>query len=154
MSTYIHFYVRSPHDDFVEIGEFSRNNKIYSVCGEDAPYEAIAALNVNQIQEYCGRMDCNIQLCKDHIKQYRERMTAIASFNDPIDDKLEAISMLQSDCDEEQEEIEEYYGAVGFLRTLLNIIEANNYSDSPINIDELIYYGVEISDPTVKDIQK
>ena len=154
MSTYIHFYVRSPHDDFVEIGDFSRNNKIYSVCGKDAPYEAIAALNVNQIQEYCGRMDCNIQLCKDHIKQYRERMTVIASFNDPIDDKLAAISMLQSDCDEEQEEIEEYYGAVGFLRTLLNIIEANNYSDSPINIDELIDYGIEISDPTVKNIQK
>lgn len=154
MSTYIHFYVRSLHDDFVEIGEFSRNNKIYSVCGGDAPYEAIAALNANQIQEYCDRMDCNIRVCKDNIKQYRERMTVIASFNDPIDDKLEAISMLQSNCDEEQEEIEECYGAVGFLRTLLHIIEANRYSDSLINIDELIYYGVEISEPTVKDIQK
>lgn len=153
MSTYIHFFVRSPHDDFVEIGEFSRNGKIYSVCGGDAPYEAIAALNVNQIHEYCERMECNIRICKDHIKQYRERMNVIASFNDPIDDKLEAITMLQSDCDEEQEEIEECYGAVGFLRTLLHIMEANRYSDVPINLDELIYYGVEISDPTVNDIR-
>lgn len=153
MSCYVHFYLRSPHDDFVELGEFSRNSAVYELCGDVAPYEKITALSKTALTDFCSEADRKIKEYKDRIKQYRDAIAAVGTFNDPIEDKLEAIADYQYQIGEVEDEIERIQWASSFLYTLCHIIDTNEYEDG-VDITKLVYFGCEISSPTVADIKE
>lgn len=150
MSAYIQFFVKANDDLFIPIGTFCRSHILYTIC-TNAPWEAVAAVTPNQIHDWLDAVEGNIGVTKDHITQYQEQIRAIASFNDSIDDKLEAIHETQSYIEEENDDLLRYDAAIAFLNVLLTIIDANRYEDD-VDINHLLYYGIEVSKPTAKDI--
>lgn len=150
MSAYIQFFIKANDDLFIPIGTFCRSHILYTIC-TNAPWEAVAAVTPNQIHNWLDSVEGSIGVTKDRIAKYQEQMRAIATFNDSIDEKLEAIHEIQSYIEEENDDLLRYDAAIAYLNTLLTIIDANRYEDG-VDINQLLYYGVEVSKPTAKDI--
>ena len=72
----------------------------------------------------------------------------ISSFNNSVDEKMEAIYEHQEILEEYDESIVEWEWAMNYLRVLLNMVESMSYEGNKAGL----YYGIEVGNPTVDDI--
>lgn len=154
MSQYISFYVRSKKDEFIGLGDFSRNNLIYQLTDRAivVPYEHIRALTSDDLRDMEDEATAERDLLNSRIAKYRSYITDIASFNNSLDEKMERVAEYQDLIDEATEQLRKVELTDSYFQFLDAIIETNDFNGIPM--DKCVYCGIEISDPTIDDIEK
>lgn len=138
MSQYLHFFAR--HDkELAPIADYSRSTKVYSEV--NAPYEKIRAIDETELRTIAERLRAGKNFAKTQIEAINRKLELISSANNSLEEKLDAINS-------ELEVIEEYEDDIQALdryATELDFIANMTY-------DNDIFVGIEIGDPTEKDI--
>ena len=138
MSQYLYFFAR--HDkELVPIADYSRSTKVYSEI--NAPYEKIRAIDETELRTIAERLRAGKNFAKTQIEAINRKLELISSANNSLEEKLDAINS-------ELEVIEEYEDDIQALdryATELDFIANMTY-------DNDIFVGIEIGDPTEKDI--
>ena len=154
MSQYISFYVRSKHDDFIGLGDYSRSHLIYQLTDRalNVPYEHIRALTTNDLRAMKDEANLERDSINANIAKYRGYITDIATFNNSLDEKIECVAEYQDLIEECTEQLRQVELAAHYFQFLDDIIEINDFNGIPM--DKRVYCGIEISDPTIDDIEK
>ena len=138
MSQYLNFFAR--HDkELTPIADYSRSTKVYSEV--NAPYEKIRAIDETELRTIAERLRAGKNFAKTQIEAINRKLELISSANNSLEEKLDAINS-------ELEVIEEYEDDIQALdryATELDFIANMTY-------DNDIFVGIEIGDPTEKDI--
>lgn len=143
MSAYISFFIRSKNDEFIEFSVVSRNNQVFQHAQYWVNYGRIAQVNLNKIDSAISDIHDELGDCFDTQELYEQKIKDVASFNNSVDEKLEALHEYRKDIIEIDEEIKGLMAAVQFFNFLKDMIEQNCR----------IYVGYECGpDVTVNDI--
>ena len=159
MSSYINFFIRSDNR-FLPLGNFSRSSEIYQRLNNDVPYEKLKALTYNKLNNVVNNIIEDAHKYNNRILKYKKEIELIATFNNSVEDKLEAINSIESTIEDIEESISELNFAQGWFDSLCKIIDrASEYTDEDYNglIDasKYIYAGIETPlVPTLADIKK
>jgi len=150
MSQYLEFYVKSKEDNFTYLDAFSRSTSMYRLFNEDvgAPYEKVRKMTKARLQEAIEIGTGYLQGVNDRKKKQEDTLQLISSFNNSVDEKMEAIYEHQEILEEYDESIVEWEWAMNYLRVLLNMVESMSYEGNEAGL----YYGIEVGNPTVDDI--
>lgn len=138
MSQYAQFFLKH-NDSYANIAEFSRNRAIYQLVYYILPYGSSKQLDtdalINLRVSACEKIDDN----KACIRKYQDKIAEIQSFNNSVNEKLEAIHEYENEIEECEQDIEEYIYAENFFLILEHMAE---YSGNKI------YAGIECEIPT------
>ena len=144
MSSYVHFFVRK-NDVFAPIATYGRSSKIYYAFDQFAPYGKIRALTASNLRvadsEYLDRAET----FENQIREIKDRIQLIASFNNDLEDKLRAIEGEESFIAEIKADAEETAAAhmfIGFLRDIIAEVEYGSKYDP----DNYLYVGIDCGD--------
>ena len=109
MSSYIRFFARSDHDDYIPIDGFSRNHAIYRRITEviSVPYEKIALIHQEDLRKCADIAQGYIELVRDRIKQIQERITLVGTFNNSVQEKIEAVNYYSDSLLEDEQDLDE-----------------------------------------------
>lgn len=150
MSAYIDFFVRHG-DDFIPLGDFSRNSIIYPTMIDCAnvPWEKIIPLtldNLRAAQTHAHKRNID---ARGYIETLKDRIEEVKGFNNSVEEKLEQIEEYRDEIAEWHQEAEEARYAENYFYFLADLIEATH---DDIDANKYIYAGIEIGRPTIEDI--
>lgn len=150
MSQYLEIYVKSKEDNFTYLDAFSRSTVMYRLFSEDlgAPYGKVRKMTKAHLQEGLEIASGYLQGSTDRKKKHEDTLQLISSFNNPVDEKMEAIYELQEYLEEYDASIVEWEWAMNYLRVLLSMTESMSYEGSKTGL----YYGIEVGTPTLEDV--
>lgn len=152
MSSYIHFYLRVG-DNFVPLGSFSRSSRIYRMFQSVAPYEQIAAFTAAQVSEIQKEAGLALKQINDSLTGYKKMKQDIMAANNSLEEKMEYISSYIDSCVADAlEDKEELEYAVHYLSFILEAIWETEFNNNGFDGKNFFYAGIEISNPTIKDI--
>lgn len=146
MSAYKYFFIRSSNDEFIPIGEFSRNTEVYRYCA--APFEQIKELTISTLERRIGDVQVHINSVKEGIQKDKDRKELIVRMNNPIEEKMEILHEIDCSIKENTDYIGKLTYASNYFSFLVNILD---YAQA-CEIDRHIYVGEEIPAPTLSDI--
>lgn len=146
MSAYKYFFIRSSNDEFIPIGEFSRNTEVYRYCA--APYEQIKELTIPTLEQLIADVQAHIAFVKEGIQKDKDRQELIIKMNNPIEEKVEILYDITRSIEENTEYIDELKWTSNYFTFLMDILD---YAQA-CEIDRHIYVGEEIPIPTLSDI--
>lgn len=138
MSQYLNFFARH-NKEFVPIADYSRSTKVYSEV--NAPYEKIRAIDETELRTIAERMRAGKIFAKTQIEAVNRRLELISNANNPLEEKLDAIDFGLEVIEEYEDDIQTLDRYAVELDFIANMTYDND-----------IFVGVEISDPTEKDI--
>lgn len=156
MSQYTHIFVRH-NDEFIELGCYSRSNKIAEIFNRTAPYEKIASYTSADILDCVNEVREEIERYEVLKKSYQERLAQIPSFNNSIEDKMDAMTELQNGIVEIEDELTEYKYAKSVLLFLSHIADEYemNVKYEGAKDQPRVYVGIECgSNPTLEDVAR
>lgn len=158
MSQYIHFFVRST-DRLLPIYTTSNYSPIYHFFNDYAPYEKARALSIQELQNIREEIDIRIGEWTRRIEDERTNLQLIASFNNSVEDKIEALETARDFIGENEEYISEMKEALAFTSFLINIYnEADDtkYEDETARLDptKYLYFGIECGTPSIAEIEE
>ena len=157
MSQYLNFFARIG-DNFIPIGDYSRNTVFYQMFNSCIypPYEKIMPVSIQQLENIRDGFEKNQRNIELQINRIEKKKGLIATFDNSVDDKLEAVRDCDISIGEWQENYDEVLCSIGSCNTYINMIEAIKYSDEKIegiDFDNYIYCGIEVGlNVTVEDI--
>ena len=151
MSQYMSFFIRRDLDNFVPLFTFSRSSALYQQFDYTVPYEKVRALSYSELEKYLGKCESYIVKLKDSIRKANEKKTLIASFNNPVDEKVEALNEVEYDIREAEDSIREVERAYYSILALIDIVDEIAYNPA-YDKDKYIYAGIEVCDPTSEDV--
>lgn len=151
MSEYISFFIRREQNNFIPLFTFSRNNSIYQVFRNIIPYEKVRAISYNELENKYRECERRMDNITKSINQIKEERALIASFNNSVDEKISALIDIAGQDKELRDELEEERRAGYTIVALIDIIESIRFNDV-WDKDKYIYAGIEICDPTDKDV--
>ena len=120
MSQYIHFFVRST-DRLLPICTSSHSSIISRFYVNYAPYEKVRALSIYELQSIRDEISSQIDEWEHRVEEDRDNLNLIASFNNSVEDKLEAIKSARDIIREHKEFIEDMKFALDFTYFLINM---------------------------------
>ena len=159
MSQYIHFFVRST-DKLLPIRTDSRSSPIYHFFSDYAPYEKARALSIQELQDIREEINIRIDEWTRRIEEERTNLQLIASFNNSVEDKMEAIKSSRDIIHEDEEIIEDMKGALSFTSFLMDMYneaeDTKYYNREDIKIDptKYLYFGIECGTPSIAEIEE
>ena len=153
MSEYMSFFIRRDSDNFVPLFTFSRNSALYQQFNYTVPYEKVRALSYPELEKVLGRCESCIVKLKDSIRKANEKKTLIASFNNPVDEKVEALNEVEYDIHETEDSIRDTERAYYSVLALIDIVDEIAYNPA-YDKNKYIYAGIEVCDPTDKDVEE
>ena len=158
MSQYIYFFVRST-DRLLPIHTASRSSSIYRFFSDYAPYEKARALSIQELQDIREEIDIRIGEWMRRIEEDRTNLQLIASFNNSVEDKIEALESARDSIGENEEYISEMKEALAFTSFLIDIYnEADDtkYEDETARLDpnKYLYFGIECGTPSIAEIEE
>ena len=145
MSCYIHFFVKVG-DEFAPISSFSRSTKIYELFEYVAPWEKVRPLSEARLRKVLSDAIERVQELNKKLDEMPARKALIASFNNAVDEKMEALSDLEENECYLGEELDEMQRAVEFVRFLIWIVDEASgaaYEDTRFNSEKYLYVGME-----------
>lgn len=152
MSEYISFFIRRGQNNFIPLFTFSRNSSIFQSFRYALPYERVRAISLNELEDKeleCERRSDNVIKRIDCLKEDR---ALIASFNNTVDEKMDALQDNAECIKEYEEELEDERRALYTIVALIDIIE-NIRFNKDWNKDVYIYGGIEVGDDiTAEDV--
>lgn len=158
MSQYIHFFVRST-DRLLPIRTTSRSSFIYHFFGDYAPYEKARALSIHELQSIRDEINSQIDEWTRHIEEDRTNLQLIASFNNSVEDKIEALESARDSIREHEESVNEMKEALAFtyfLMDMYNEADDTKYEDETARLDptKYLYFGIECGTPSIVEIEE
>ena len=158
MSQYIHFFVRST-DRLLPIRTASRSSAIYQFFSDYAPYGKARALSIHELQNIREEINAQIDEWMQRIEESRANLQLIASFNNSIEDKIEALETARDSIRENEEYVNEMKEALAFTYFLMDIYnEADDtkYEDETARLDptKYLYFGIECGTPSIAEIEE
>ena len=158
MSQYIHFFIRST-DKLLPIRTVSHSSSIYRSFSDYAPYEKARALSMQELQDIREEINTRIDEWTRRIEEDRTNLQLIASFNNSIEDKIEALESARDFIRENEEYINEMKEALAFTYFLIDMyIEADDtkYEDETARLDptKYLYFGIECGTPSIAEIEE
>lgn len=145
MSCYVNFFIRSPKDEFLSLGSFSRNTAEYGCANELAlPYEKIKLLTTSSIKSMRQTARDIVSDVRESIQKCRDEILFIKDMEGSVNEKLENIRELKNEIDDLSEDEKRYSQAHGYFDSLIAI---DCEYENPV-----IYAGIECDEPTVDDI--
>ena len=153
MSAYIHFFIRRG-DDFIPLGDYSRNSIIYRIANDYAQWEKVrplTKLDISKMIEHAEKMQTTNRAC---IVSIKDKIAHLKDLSCTWTEALEYIDDYEDSIIECEENIKEARYAKHFFGFLIDIIETIQYADNKggYDPDKYIYTGIEIGTPTVGDI--
>lgn len=145
MSQYIDFYIKPKSNkvgDWISIGDFSRSSNEYTYGECYCQYEKGCPVTTEKINYIISDINDAIENLNEHIKQQKERIPILASFNNSMEEKLEAMGEHLNYISESEEELKSLQKTKEWYEYLQIIIDSNKYEDS-IDEEDLIYFGIE-----------
>ena len=153
MSEYMTFFIRRDSDNFVPLFTFSRSCKIYQRFQHEVPYEKVSALSYSVLSDALNGLHDFIIQCKDNIRKLEYEKTFVASFNNSVEEKMEALSDIKELIAENEEDIRDTERAYYSVLALIDIVDEIAYNPA-YDKDRYIYAGIEVCDPTDKDVEE
>ena len=158
MSQYIYFFIRST-DKLLPIRTASRSSAIYHFFSDYAPYEKARALSMQELQNIREEIDIRIGEWTRRIEDERTNLQLIASFNNSIEDKIDALETARDFIQENEEFVSEMKEALAFTNFLIDIYneaDYTKYEDETARLDptKYLYFGVECGTPSIAEIEE
>jgi hypothetical protein len=158
MSQYIHFFVRSTNR-LLPIHTTSRSSSIYSFFSKYAPYEKARALSRDELRNICEEIDRQIDEWTRRIEEDRTNLQLIASFNNSIEDKIEALESARDYIRENEEFVNGMKEALAFAYFLMDMYDEaddTKYEDETARLDptKYLYFGIECGTPSIAEIEE
>ena len=158
MSQYIHFFIRST-DKLLPIRSASGSSSIYHFFSDYAPYEKARALSMQELQNIREEIDIRIGEWTRRIEDERTNLQLIASFNNSIEDKIEALEFARNSIQENEEYVNEMKEALAFtyfLMGMYNEADDTKYEDETARLDptKYLYFGIECGTPSIAKIEE
>ena len=158
MSQYIHFFVRST-DRLLPIRTASRSSFIYHFFSDYAPYEKARALSMQDLQNIRDEINLQIDEWTRRIEEDRTNLQLIASFNNSVEDKIEALESARDSIREHEESVNEMKEALAFtyfLMDMYNEADDTKYEEEKarLNPNKYLYFGIECGTPSITEIEE
>ena len=158
MSQYIRFFVRSI-DRLLPIRTTSRSSSIYHFFSDYAPYEKARALSGHELRNICEEIDRQIDEWMHRIEEDRTNLQLIASFNNSIEDKIEALESARGSIRENEgfvNEMKEALAFAYFLMDMYNEADDTKYEEETARLDptKYLYFGIECGTPSIAEIEE
>ena len=149
MSAYKYFFIKSNTNEFIPIGEFSRNTEVYRYCS--APYEKIKPLTIDNLNQIICNIERRIECVKRGIQADKNKQALVFKMNNSLNEKMEILHEIDSSINENTDYLDELKWACNYFAFLINIIDYAKFNNN-YDIDNYIYVGEEIPEPIVDDI--
>lgn len=149
MSAYKYFFIKSNNNEFIQIGEFSRNTEVYRYC--NAPYEKIKPLTIDNLNQIICDIEQGIECVKRGIQADKDERELVVKMNNSINEKMETLLEIGRSIEENTNYLDDLKWACNYFAFLINIIDYAKFNNN-YDIDNYIYVGEEIPEPTVNDI--
>lgn len=147
------FFIRLDTENFISLFTFSRSCKIYQQFQHSVPYEKVGALSCNTLNDALYSLHDSIVQYKDHIKKLKDEKTFIASFNNSVEEKMAALCDIEEVIAENEEDIRDTERAYYLVLALIDIVDEIRFNPA-YDKDRYIYAGIEICNPTSKDVEE
>lgn len=151
MSAYKYFFIKSNTNEFIQIGEFSRNTEVYRYC--NAPYEKIKPLTIDNLNQIICDIEQGIECVKRGIQDDKNERELVVKMNNSIDEKMETLREIGRSINENTNYLDDLKWACNYFAFLINIIDYAKFNNN-YDINNYIYVGEEIPEPTVDDIER
>ena len=151
MSAYKYFFIKSNTNEFIQIGEFSRNTEVYRYCS--APYEKIKPLTIDNLNQIICDIEQGIECVKRGIQADKDERELVVKMNNSVDEKMETLREIGRSINENTNYLDDLKWACNYFAFLINIIDYAKFNNN-YDIDNYIYVGEEIPEPTVDDIME
>lgn len=157
MSTYTCFFIRHK-DEFIPIGSYGRNCSVARAFNDSyvmVPWEKVSPLTEKEIGDVINYVIEQKKEDKERIAEYNADIAMVKSIDAPLNEKLEKIYDIQEFIKEVEEDYNEWEYAHSYLSFLLGIIDEAKWAEDEskkVDIDNYIYFGLEISYPTIEDV--
>ena len=151
MSAYKYFFIKSNTNEFISIGEFSRNTEVYRYCS--APYEKIKPLTIDNLNQIICDIEQGIECVKRGIQADKDERELVVKMNNSIDEKMETLLEIGRSIEENTNYLDDLKWACNYFAFLINIIDYAKFNNN-YDIDNYIYVGEEIPETTVDDIER
>lgn len=148
MSQYIEFFVKSKEDNFTCIASFSRSHIIYQTLVNEVPYGKICKLNFSSISRVILSLTEKKVEWRKRKEEYDNMWDRIGTFNNSVQEKLEAMAEFREVLLEIKENIGDIDNAINYLKVFQLMVEEMQI-DSTIGL----YCGIEVGEPTVENIK-
>ena len=158
MSQNMCFFIRST-DRLLPIHSASHSSSIYRFFSDYAPYEKARALSMQELQEIREEISIRIDEWTHRIEEDRTNLQLIASFNNSIEDKIEALETARDFIRENEESVNEMKEALAFtyfLMGMYNEADDTKYEDETARLDptKYLYFGIECGTPSIAEIEE
>lgn len=159
MSQYIHFFIRST-DKLLPIRTASRSSSIYQFFCDYAPYEKVRALSMDMLQEIHEEISKQVSKWTHQIEEDQKDLQLVASFNNSVEDKIEAMKSARDAIRENEEFVNEMKEALAFtyfLMDMCNEVEDSNYyykEETKIDPTKYLYFGIECGVPSIAEVEE
>ena len=152
MSTYINFFIRRG-DDFVPLGDYSRNSIIYRIANSYAMWEKVSPLSKAGIEQMITEAERQQRAYQESIVEVKAKIAQLKDLSCTWNEALEYLDDYEEAIQDYEQDIKEARYAKHFFGFLIDIIETVQYADKKeYDYNNYIYVGIEIGHPTVKDI--
>ena len=149
MSQYVNIFLVTDGDEFIRIGNFSRNTKLGNYFFNIAPYGKVRKITESVIQSIIEDINYDLGCCKESIQKYRDAIASIERYNNSLQEKFEKIDVINSHIEELQIDQDDIRYAFNYMNILNSIAYCSGCS---------LYFGVEISkvnpDTDIEKIEK
>ena len=146
MSAYIYFFIRKDKD-FIPLVCYSRNSDIYNIISKTTyiPWEHINNITYDVLHDWIVAADDEINRTKSEIKKIEKMFELSNSYT--LGDAYGYASTIE----EYNELIERIKGIKVIFDFMKDILDEYEYKEDS-NVSDILYFGMEISNPTTEDI--
>lgn len=146
MSAYINFFIRKDKD-FIPLVSYSRNSDIYNIISKATylPWGHINNITYDVLHDWIVAADDEINHTESEIKKIEKMFELSNSYT--LSDAYGYASTIE-EYNELIERIKDVKAIFGFMKDILDEYEYEVYLD----VSNILYFGMEISNPTVDDI--
>lgn len=148
MSAYINFFIRKDKD-FIPLVSYSRNSDIYNIISSarNIPWEHINNITYDVLHDWIAVADYEINRTKSEIKKIEKMFELSNSYT------LSDAYGYASTIEEYNELIERIKGVKAIFDFMKDILDEYEYGyEEDLDVSNILYFGMEISNPTVDDI--
>lgn len=148
MSMYTHIFLRKG-DEFLEVSCTGRNSALSEMLEHYAPWEKVRLLTVKDLTDINRKYTDELNKWKKYIDDQQARKALIASFNNSVEDKMEAVHDCDAAIEDTTETIDELSYALMQIQWLINIAED---ADGEYGNHIQIYAGTECGGEITPDM--
>lgn len=139
MSQYVDVYLKY-NGVYIECQHFCRTTALYSAVSNMLPYGKLKLMEHNDFNSILIELRNNKDKVKITLRQLEKTKAEIGSWNNSVEEKMEALADINNDITENEELLESLKGATYFIEFL----DAIRYNEEPCEI----YMGIDADPPS------